>query len=91
MNVYETECQTEIPQGVYTLEDLKELGEDKGWCPYFMTRHLLNHATIVVYNYQYMLDPKVKLGQIRKEGRSQKIVWNYKFIRKRREESRGLR
>ena len=42
-------------------ENKKELGEDKGWCPYFMTRHLLNHATIVVYNYQYMLDPKVKL------------------------------
>lgn len=49
----------EVPQGVYTLDDLKELGEEKGWCPYFMTRHLLNHATIVVYNYQYMLDPKV--------------------------------
>ena len=26
-----------------------------------MTRHLLNHATIVVYNYQYMLDPKVNI------------------------------
>lgn len=49
----------EIPQGVYTLEDLKTLGEEREWCPYFMTRHLLNHATIVVYNYQYMLDPKV--------------------------------
>ena len=24
-----------------------------------MTRHLVQHATILVYNYQYMLDPKV--------------------------------
>jgi DNA excision repair protein ERCC-2 len=24
-----------------------------------MTRHLINHATILVYNYQYMLDPKI--------------------------------
>jgi DEAD_2 len=55
---------TEIPQGVYTLEDLKTLGEEREWCPYFMTRHLLNHATIVVYNYQYMLDPKVRITLI---------------------------
>jgi DNA excision repair protein ERCC-2 len=48
---------------------LKTLGEEREWCPYFMTRHLLNHATIVVYNYQYMLDPKVSsnLGRMEKE------------------------
>jgi len=44
---------------VYSLDDLKDLGTQKGWCPYFMTRHLVQHATILVYNYQYMLDPKV--------------------------------
>jgi DNA excision repair protein ERCC-2 len=49
----------EIPQGVYSLDDLKELGAAKGWCPYFLTRHLIHHASILVYNYQYMLDPKV--------------------------------
>lgn len=49
----------EIPQGVYSLDDLKGLGKEKGWCPYFMARHLLHHASIIVYNYQYMLDPKV--------------------------------
>jgi DNA excision repair protein ERCC-2 len=48
-----------VPQGVYSLDDLKELGQQKEWCPYFMTRHLMNHASILVYNYQYMLDPKV--------------------------------
>ena len=74
-------CDVEIPQGVYSLDDLKELGTAKGWCPYFLTRHLLHHASILVcieksvillsftdrvyhlilkvYNYQYMLDPKV--------------------------------
>ena len=35
------------------------MGEEKGWCPYFMTRRLINHASILVYNYSYMLDPKV--------------------------------
>lgn len=49
----------EVPKGVYALDDLKSFGAEKGWCPYFMTRHLLNHANILVYNYQYMLDPKV--------------------------------
>ena len=44
---------------MYSLDDLKDLGTQKGWCPYFMTRHLVQHATILVYNYQYMLDPKV--------------------------------
>jgi DNA excision repair protein ERCC-2 len=49
----------DIPSGIYALDDLKELGRQKKWCPYFLTRHLINHASILVYNYQYMLDPKV--------------------------------
>jgi DNA excision repair protein ERCC-2 len=49
---------TEVAQGVYSLDDLKDLGAERGWCPYFMTRHLIHHSTILVYNYQYMLDPK---------------------------------
>ena len=49
----------EIPKGVFALEDLKELGKERGWCPYFMTRHVLHHCNILVFNYQYMLDPKV--------------------------------
>eukprot|EP01084_Bolivina_argentea_P006837 12916_1 len=46
-------------EGIYSLNDLKELGNSKGWCPYFLSRQLLNIANIVVYNYQYMLDPKI--------------------------------
>jgi len=49
----------EIPKGIFALEDLKELGRERGWCPYFMTRHVLHHCNILVFNYQYMLDPKV--------------------------------
>jgi DNA excision repair protein ERCC-2 len=55
----EEESAAEIPGGVYSLDDLKALGKEKGWCPYFVARHMLNRANIVVYNYQYMLDPKV--------------------------------
>eukprot|EP00213_Chloropicon_mariensis_P001992 CAMPEP_0197480652 /NCGR_PEP_ID=MMETSP1309-20131121/42434_1 /TAXON_ID=464262 /ORGANISM="Genus nov. species nov., Strain RCC998" /LENGTH=738 /DNA_ID=CAMNT_0043022669 /DNA_START=139 /DNA_END=2351 /DNA_ORIENTATION=+ len=48
-----------LPPGVYTLEDLKNFGEEKGWCPYFLARHMISYANVIVYNYQYMLDPKV--------------------------------
>ena len=48
-----------IPNGVYTLDDLKELGEMEGICPYFMARRFLTKANVIVYNYSYMLDPKI--------------------------------
>jgi DNA excision repair protein ERCC-2 len=48
-----------IPSGIYSLDDLKDLGNLHGWCPYFLARHVINHAKVLVYNYQYMLDPKV--------------------------------
>ena len=52
-----------LEPGVYTLEDLRIFGRKQGWCPYFLARHMLTFANVVVYNYQYMLDPKVsKLG-----------------------------
>ena len=43
----------------YTLHDMREYGRKKGWCPYFLARHMLAFANVMVYNYQYMLDPKV--------------------------------
>ncbi len=64
---------SEILQGVYSLDDLKEVGKTKGWCPYFMTRHILNHCNILVYNYQYMLDPKVS-SLVSKELEQESIV-----------------
>tara|TARA_B110000977_G_scaffold191665_1_gene264113 strand:- start:841 stop:3186 length:2346 start_codon:yes stop_codon:yes gene_type:complete len=48
-----------LPPGVYTLADLREFGRKKGWCPYFLARHMISVANVVVYNYQYLLDPKV--------------------------------
>lgn len=28
-------------------------------CPYFLTRHFLTRANVIVYNYAYLLDPKI--------------------------------
>ena len=48
-----------LDPGIYTLHDMRVLGRKKGWCPYFLARHMLAFCNVVVYNYQYMLDPKV--------------------------------
>ncbi|KAE9086673.1 General transcription and DNA repair factor IIH helicase subunit [Phytophthora fragariae] len=50
---------TVLPPGIYSVDDLKEIGAQRGWCPYFLTRYVVTFADVVVYNYQYMLDPKV--------------------------------
>lgn len=45
--------------GVYALDDLREYGRRRQWCPYFLARHFVSVANIVVYSYHYLLDPKV--------------------------------
>merc|ERR1712142_387542 len=48
-----------LPMGIYDLDDLKEYGRLKGWCPYFMARQAILQANVVVYSYHYLLDPKI--------------------------------
>lgn len=48
-----------LPEGVYDLDSLRAYGRKKGWCPYFLARHSIMHANIVVYSYYYLLDPKI--------------------------------
>lgn len=48
-----------LPQGIYNLEDLKQFGSNKKWCPYFLARYALTHANAIVYSYHYLLDPKI--------------------------------
>jgi len=56
---FEKEEEVTLPSGVYDLDALRVYGTAKGWCPYYLTRRCLNHANVLVFNYQYMLDPKV--------------------------------
>lgn len=48
-----------LPPGVYTLHDLRQFGRKKGWCPYYLARHMVSYSNVVVWSYQYMIDPKV--------------------------------
>ncbi len=59
--------QAKLDAGVYTLHDLRVLcrKEDKHWCPYYLARHMLAFANVIVYNYQYMLDPKARRLSLR--------------------------
>ena len=62
-----------LPPGVYTLADLRAFGRQKGWCPYFLARHMIAYANVVVYNYQYLLDPKVS-GLVSRELEKECVV-----------------
>eukprot|EP01132_Coremiostelium_polycephalum_P004981 gene4981-6202_t len=56
---FESNGQEILLEGVYSLDDLKEYGYKNGYCPYFLSRHLINFANIVIFSYQYLLDPKI--------------------------------
>ncbi|XP_040364155.1 general transcription and DNA repair factor IIH helicase subunit XPD isoform X2 [Rosa chinensis] len=62
-----------LPSGVYTLQDLRAFGKAEGWCPYFLARRMVEAANVVVYSYQYLLDPKVA-GIISKELQKESVV-----------------
>ncbi|KAL7539782.1 hypothetical protein ACHAXR_010598, partial [Thalassiosira sp. AJA248-18] len=64
---------TSMPSGIYDLEHLKKWGASKNWCPYYLTRQAINHASVLVFNYQYMLDPKVA-KMVSKELESESII-----------------
>ncbi|KAI9217877.1 transcription factor TFIIH complex subunit Rad15 [Blastocladiella britannica] len=48
-----------LPQGVYTIEELRDWGRDNNMCPYFLSRRLVSLANVIIYSYHYLLDPKV--------------------------------
>lgn len=42
--------QVPLPPGVYNLDDLKDFGRRKGWCPYYLARYSVqSSATLCCY------------------------------------------
>ena len=72
-NFQEAGEATTMPSGVYDLEELKKWGQSRSWCPYYLARQAINHANVLVFNYQYMLDPKVA-KMVSKELEAESIV-----------------
>ncbi|KAG8042095.1 hypothetical protein G9C98_000086 [Cotesia typhae] len=48
-----------MPPGIYSIDDIKDYGRDRNWCPYFLARLAIVQAQFVVYSYHYLLDPKI--------------------------------
>lgn len=45
---------------ILDIEDLRRSGEEHHYCPYFMSKTLVEHADIVFMPYNYLLDPKIR-------------------------------
>ncbi|CAG5108094.1 Oidioi.mRNA.OKI2018_I69.chr1.g3629.t1.cds [Oikopleura dioica] len=58
-NLENSTLSAKLPRGIYNLEDIKEFGKEETLCPYFMAREAINLADIVIYSYNYLLDPKI--------------------------------
>lgn len=65
-----------LPPGVYNIDDLKEYGHAKNWCPYYLARYSIMHANIVVYSYHYLLDPKIAEVVSKELTRSSVVVFD---------------
>ena len=68
-----TATEDELIAPIYTLEDPQAFGRRRKWCPYFLARHAITYANVVIFNYQYMLDPKVS-QMVSKELDNKSIV-----------------
>lgn len=62
-----------MDSGIYSMEDLKAFGKKANFCPYYLARYIISKANIVVYNYMYLLDPKIS-DMIGKDMASDSIV-----------------
>lgn len=50
---FDMEGRTQIiPPGIYSLDDLKEYGKDRNWCPYFLARFMVNNY---LYRHLFLL------------------------------------
>ncbi|KAF2402396.1 DNA repair helicase RAD3 [Trichodelitschia bisporula] len=48
-----------IPNGIWTLDDLLQYGEQHKQCPYFTARRMMPFCNVIIYSYHYLLDPKI--------------------------------
>ena len=49
----------EIPSSVYTFDSLSAFSANLSICPYYLSRILIPHSDIIIYTYNYILDPLI--------------------------------
>jgi DNA excision repair protein ERCC-2 len=60
-------------EGVFSHSDLRELGKQRTWCPYFLARHSIPFADVVVWCYQYVLDARIA-EMVQREVRTERAI-----------------
>ncbi|EPR78274.1 DNA repair helicase rad3 [Spraguea lophii 42_110] len=46
-------------KGIYNLDEMREYGIKNGVCPYYLVREILTECDIIVYTYNYLIDPHI--------------------------------
>jgi hypothetical protein len=46
------------------LEEIKGIGMEQGFCPYFYEKHCKNRANLILMPYTYLLDEKLSKDEI---------------------------
>ena len=62
-----------LPAGCYNLDDLREYGRKKGWCPYFLARHAVRKRFKFFF-------PFVKFFIFFKISYAQVVVYSYHYL-----------
>lgn len=75
-NYSENGTEDLLPDGIYSIDDLKQFGRDTKMCPYFIARYAITYANVVVYSYYYLLDPKVAVLVSKEIGRNTCVVFD---------------
>ena len=57
-------CPPRAPAGVHTLHDRRVWGRKHQWCPYFLACRMLAYSNVVMYNCQYMIEPRWAAGLV---------------------------
>jgi len=70
------ESKTLVPPGVYSIDHLKDFGRRKSLCPYFLARHAISYANVIIYSYYYLLDPKIADLVSRELSRQSVVVFD---------------
>eukprot|EP00924_Labyrinthula_sp_SR-Ha-C_P007404 snap_masked-scaffold_24-processed-gene-2.34-mRNA-1 protein AED:0.02 eAED:0.02 QI:0/-1/0/1/-1/1/1/0/767 len=63
-------------KGIFDLDDIKKYGKENNVCPYFLVREIIQEADVIVFNYQYLLDPKISKIIVKEINRESIIVFD---------------
>lgn len=65
--------ESTLPIGVYSLDDLKEYGRMRGWCPYFLARYAVSLLK-KMFNFKLNQTFNLQIGQ------AHVVVYSYHYL-----------